>query len=881
MGKFITRVIFFILAVLLVVNESFAKALWPLFELKTGYTVNRISVDSAGGFDYLPNGDAIVIDTSFPPALLIVDANGDRVPARPQQVGSLPAGVFGSFIKVSPDGTFAVYGATGSTNPINKIDLATFAVTTIIPDLFGNFSLAFRDNNSVYISLNASFAPQTPNSILYVDLANPGARKIIININNTPSGPVVVNDAGDLYYVKSTGTRPPPPGSHTLLKFTAVQLQNAINTGTVLAENNSQISMPLDGGYNLAVNSFGDLFVAQLNGEIVKVDEKNLTKQSFCTPTDFPLGGSFSNIAFYQPHKFFNPFEPTGSKLGATFTNSTFTRLAVIELLPAADDVFADLVLSFNPGLGGGGNPSDILGVPFGGGTSNPTSRSLLALGDRDNPASATPATVDVQFNSSILDDARNLHGLDFIVFSNSFWIGGNAQNRFTEPALIEVSQDLNHNGMADDPWFLMVPNILPANLGPLNPVQYYSMTLRNYAENSPTLLLGDTNGDNIIDNPNMKPQDFYTVPDRLSLLGDPQSYLVDNYSGGGDASDLRDAVVQTSPGVPFVDPSGRMRYVYLKQADFIRLRDVRKNDIHPAGAGIVTAEIDALADAKDNLRGTTIVVNNVSQLNSALAAATRGDTIQLNPGVYQLANTMTLPAGVSLKGSNGLWTVNDSSDDVIIQGNNLPSTAAAVFLNDPSGTFSYEQGYEISGLHFENCYIGISAVNLYPTIQNNFFTDVSIAVFLNHTNPSQTVVIRHNVFGHTAAGSALLSGITAAGSKYAAVHNTFVNYLAAGVIQLNAEGYLRDNIFSSNQIGVWTDALGYIYGEYNVFYANATNISGQQNFQNNILFDPSYAKSVLGDYRLNTNSAVRAKGMGGDDPGTYTGLNFFPHDIR
>ena len=50
-----------------------------------------------------------------------------------------------------------------------------------------------------------------------------------------------------------------------------------------------------------------------------------------------------------------------------------------------------------------------------------------------------------------------------------------------------------------------------------------------------------------------------------------------------------------------------RMRYVYLKQADFIRPADVCKNDIHPAGAGIVTAEIDALADAKDNLRGTTM----------------------------------------------------------------------------------------------------------------------------------------------------------------------------------------------------------------------------------------------------------------------------------
>ena len=62
---------------------------------------------------------------------------------------------------------------------------------------------------------------------------------------------------------------------------------------------------------------------------------------------------AFSNIAFYQPHKFFNPLSQPAQNWEATFTNSTFTRLAVIELLPAADDVFADLVLSFNPGLGG------------------------------------------------------------------------------------------------------------------------------------------------------------------------------------------------------------------------------------------------------------------------------------------------------------------------------------------------------------------------------------------------------------------------------------------------------------------------------------------------------------------------------------------------
>lgn len=844
-----------------------------------GYATQEHEVNIGGGFDYLPNGDGIAInyDFSSPPVVYIVDLNGDDNPASPQTVATLPTGTFGSSLKVSPDGTFAVFGTTGSTYSIYKIDLTTYEVTKLA-DIRGNQSIIFYDWTSILVSANQSSNPSRPNQVIWVDINNPTDQRVLAEVYDTPSGGIERNSAGDLYYIKSTWTFPAPADSHRLIKFSASQIKSALENGTILTEADSLLNISLDGGYDLAINAFNDILISQLDGQIFKIDEKNGTKEFFGSVPQVNVD-SFSHIVFNDPKEFFDPFHPSAAKLGISYSKNYYTSSVLLEIIPAADDSFADEVLSFFPGAGGSGDPQLVLGPPTGGGTFNPDISSIVLLGDRDNPTTNSPATIDVKFDKAIEDAADNLHGLDLIVFSNSFWSGDGEHNRFTEPALIEVSQDFNHNGISDDEWFLVLPNILPDDLGPLNPVEYDSMTLRNYAEYSPTLLLGDLNGDNEIDVPDMEPEDFYTVPDRLTFEGDDQSYLVDANSGGGDAIDLRDAVVQTSAGVPYVDALGRMHYAYLDQVDFVRLRDARYGDGH-AVVGPVTAEIDAVADAKANLKGESFSVTTVSELESALGNAQAGDEIFLNPGTYILQTPVYLPVGVSLKGSEGLWTVNDPGDDTVIDGQNLPEKTAAVNLTGES--ISLEEGYSISGIHFKDCPKGIYVNGFSPTIENNFFTDVQIAIHLENSS-QQTTLIRHNVLGHRRSMIPTV-GAYAKDSRVAFEHNTFVNYRLAGIILgQGSESYLRDNIFWKNKLAIGAKHTDYLYGSNNVFYQNTQNynLNSSSLLENDILAEPSFAAIPMGDYRLNINSSIRGNGMGGSDPGVYDGSNFLPFDIK
>ena len=53
------------------------------------------------------------------------------------------------------------------------------------------------------------------------------------------------------------------------------------------------------------------------------------------------------------------------------------------------------------------------------------------------------------------------------------------------------------------------------------------------YADLSPTLQLGDLDADNVVDDPNADPNDFYTRPD------DPLRVGITMGAGGGDAFDI------------------------------------------------------------------------------------------------------------------------------------------------------------------------------------------------------------------------------------------------------------------------------------------------------------------------------------------------------
>ncbi len=296
---------------------------------------------------------------------------------------------------------------------------------------------------------------------------------------------------------------------------------------------------------------------------------------------------------------------------------------------------FASRVVDYTPAPGQFVNnaafndPSRALGPPTGGGTISPINTSLVTLG-------GFGGSITLAFDSPVLDDPRNPMGLDFIVFGNAFWPGGDPDARWAEAAIIEIALDANNNGLADDPWYLIPGSHLtppinyitrnwdndpatptpPANIAwypagapstmttsaPRLPAVFESIVLINarsdgretyfgYADLSPTLILGDMTGatgapgDNSAadpeDNPSIDPAIFYTTPD------DPFTVGVDPGSGGGDAFDIAWAIDPTT-GAP----------ANLLGFHFIRIT----NAVDAVGPlGELSPEIDAVARVRND----------------------------------------------------------------------------------------------------------------------------------------------------------------------------------------------------------------------------------------------------------------------------------------
>ncbi len=103
---------------------------------------------------------------------------------------------------------------------------------------------------------------------------------------------------------------------------------------------------------------------------------------------------------------------------------------------------------------------------------------------------------------------------------------------------------------------------------------------LWGYADMSPTLRLGDLDGDNVIDDAAMTVEQFFTVPDNPYRVG------VTPGSGGGDAFDIAWAIDPDTGA-----PAG------LEGFDFVRLTTTVDRTL--GFLGEVSSEIDAVADVR------------------------------------------------------------------------------------------------------------------------------------------------------------------------------------------------------------------------------------------------------------------------------------------
>ncbi|MBI4716779.1 MAG: hypothetical protein HY763_03165 [Planctomycetes bacterium] len=301
---------------------------------------------------------------------------------------------------------------------------------------------------------------------------------------------------------------------------------------------------------------------------------------------------------------------------------------------PAHASPFATRVVEYAPAPGQFVNhaafndPSQALGAPDGAGIYNGNNWSVVTLG-------GFAGAITLAFDHTVEDHPLNPFGMDAMVFGNAFWFGGDPQLHWAECAAVEIALDANRNGLADDAWYVIPgshlsppqtppyvqrwdDNTADATFPPalaswiplgrrgtwtttgflLPPEAFGEMILMNpgssgaegifgYADYSPTLLLGDRDGDDIIDDEEVTPEDFYTVPD------DPLAPGMSPRAGGGDAFDIAWAV-DPSTGQP----------AHLPGFDFLRITSA-VYALHGA-LGETSTEIDAVADAAPDPFGDT-----------------------------------------------------------------------------------------------------------------------------------------------------------------------------------------------------------------------------------------------------------------------------------
>jgi len=251
-----------------------------------------------------------------------------------------------------------------------------------------------------------------------------------------------------------------------------------------------------------------------------------------------------------------------------------------------AEDPWADEVLDYSPGPGALlTNPGLTVGTPVGGGPSRPDNSSVVSLGGQGG-------SITLKFSTPVTDDPGNAFGLDCIVYSNAFWTAGNPQVTFQEPAIIEISEDVNGNGAPDDPWYL-IPGCRDYPYAPFPQVD--EPAGQSNSPEEPDLLAGNIRNPNTYDadpandqeeynwgyaemTPTMKPYlDNYVRPD------DPLPVGLTPRSGGGDAFDIAWAVDEAG------DPAPITQFHFIRITAFI--------DRVFGALGAASPEIDAVAD--------------------------------------------------------------------------------------------------------------------------------------------------------------------------------------------------------------------------------------------------------------------------------------------
>jgi hypothetical protein len=306
-----------VLIVLLVAGQNGAATSIP-----RGYATSQTDLSILtwfGGFDYLPDGRVIVSDSTD---VFILDGEGTKtVVARFEQPG-----LFGSFVKLAPDG-HTVYAGESSTGTISVLDVNVSTLQAIGPgtdSVLGtvelNYDLEFDPQGRAFVSAATPVTWQ-PNRLLLLDKQT-GETDLIATVQGN-SGPIAFDLAGNLYY--STSTSYPPQPVESVLLFSPQAIDRAIGETHLTEADAETYASGILGFSDMAFDGDGDLFGVTTLGTVVELSNSGgeVLSHTFGAVSPDALGATV--VRFIAGTRDFEAYYEDGGTL--TFLESDFGSL--------------------------------------------------------------------------------------------------------------------------------------------------------------------------------------------------------------------------------------------------------------------------------------------------------------------------------------------------------------------------------------------------------------------------------------------------------------------------------------------------------------------------------------------------------------------------
>ncbi len=270
-----------------------------------------------GGFDYLPDGRLILSDSE---EVFILEGDGTRTVVASFEA----AGLYGSFVKVGPDGS-AVYVGESSLGTISRFspDPATVQsigpeTESVVAEIAMNYELAFDPQGRAFVSAAIPESDPAKNCLLLLDTES-GQADVIAEALGW-SGPLVFDKKGNLYYCTSTSYPPQPVES--VIFFTADQVNGAVGEGNLADADAQTYVSGIYGFSGMVFDDDGDLFGTTTSGTMVEIFEEggNVTSRPFATVSPGVIGCTV--VRFRKGLREFEPYHQGGGTL--TYLESDF-----------------------------------------------------------------------------------------------------------------------------------------------------------------------------------------------------------------------------------------------------------------------------------------------------------------------------------------------------------------------------------------------------------------------------------------------------------------------------------------------------------------------------------------------------------------------------